>query len=108
VLAARPVTLYWLHIHVYAWPTIEFEVCCGRGTYVRSLIRDLGERLGTGGCLTALTRTGVGPFTVVSAWSIEALGKATGATEYLMDLEPARKALAPGRVVIPPRPTSCL
>ncbi len=108
VLAARPVTIYWLHIHAYAWPTIEFEMCCGRGTYVRSLVRDLGERLGVGGCLTSLTRTRVGPFTVESAWSIEALGNTAEAGEYLMDLEPSRKALAPGRVVIPPRPTSCL
>jgi tRNA pseudouridine55 synthase len=107
VLAARPVTLYWLHIHAYAWPTIEFEMCCGRGTYVRSLIRDLGERLGVGGCLTSLTRTRVGPFSAESAWSIEALGNAAEAGEYLMALEPARKVLAPGRVLIPPRPTLC-
>ena len=107
VLAARSVTIYWLHIHAYVWPTIEFEMCCGRGTYVRSLIRDLGERLGTGGCLTALTRTRVGPFTVENAWSIEALGNAAEAGEYLMALEPARKALARDAVTIPPRPAVC-
>jgi tRNA pseudouridine55 synthase len=107
VLAARPVTIYWLHIHAYAWPTIEFEMWCGRGTYVRSLIRDLGERLGTGGCLTALTRTRVGPFTVENAWSIEALGKAAGASEYLFDLDRARTALSRDAVTIPPRPALC-
>jgi len=106
-LAARLVTIYWLHIHAYAWPTIEFEMCCGRGTYVRSLIRDLGERLGVGGCLTSLTRTRVGPFSAESAWSIEALGNAAEAGEYLMALEPARKALARDAVTIPPRPALC-
>jgi tRNA pseudouridine55 synthase len=107
VLAARPVTIYWLHIHAYAWPTIEFEMCCGRGTYVRSLIRDLGERIGTGGCLTALTRTRVGPFAVEHAWSIEALCNAARPGEYLLDLDRARTALAREAVTIPPRPTSC-
>jgi len=106
VLAARPVTVYWLHIHALSWPTIDFEMCCGRGTYVRSLIRDLGERLGTGGCLTSLTRSQVGPFTVENAWSLESLRAAPDPSEYMMDLERARTALAPGRVVIPLRPQS--
>lgn len=107
VLAARPVTVYWLHIHALAWPTIDFEMCCGRGTYVRSLIRDLGQRLGTGGCLTSLTRSRVGPFTAENAWSLESLSAAADPSKYLLDLETARAALAPGRVVIPPRPRSC-
>jgi tRNA pseudouridine55 synthase len=106
VLAARPVTVYWLHIHALDWPTIDFEMCCGRGTYVRSLIRDLGQRLGAGGCLTSLTRSRVGPFTVENAWSLESLSVAPGPSKYLLDLEMARTALAPGRVVIPPRPQS--
>jgi len=107
VLAARPVTVYWVHVHALDWPTIDFEMCCGRGTYVRSLIRDLGERLGTGGCLTSLTRSQVGPFTVENSWSLESLSAATGSSRYLLDLESARAALAPGCVVIPPRPLSC-
>ena len=108
VLAARPVHIYWLHIHAYAWPTIDFEMCCGRGTYVRSLIRDLGRRLGTGGCLTALTRTRVGPFRVEDAWSLESLPDAAGPSEYLMGVERARTALARDAVTIPPRPMSCV
>lgn len=107
VLAARPVTLYWLHVHAYAWPAIDFEMCCGRGTYVRSLVRDLGERLGTGGCLTALTRTRVGPFTLESAWSTEALSKAAAASEYLFDLDRARTVLARDAIAVPARPAVC-
>ncbi len=107
VLAARPVTVYWLHIHALAWPTMDFEMCCGRGTYVRSLIRDLGLRLGTGGCLTSLTRSRVGPFTVENSWSLESLREAAGPSEYMLYLEAARTALAPGCIVIPPRPRSC-
>jgi len=109
VLAPRSVTVYWLHVHAFAWPTIDFAVCCGRGTYVRSLIRDLGHRLGTGGCLTSLARSQVGPFSVEDAWSLDTLRKAAGPIEYLMDLERARAALAQACVEIPaPRPHDSL
>lgn len=107
ILAARPVTVYWLHIHALDWPTIDFETCCGRGTYVRSLIRDLGQRLSAGGCLTSLTRSRVGPFAVEDSWSLESLRGAAGPSEYLLDLESAGTGLATDRVVIPPRPRSC-
>lgn len=61
-LRARAVTIHWLRLHQYEWPMIDFEMSCGRGTYVRALIRDLGARLGVGGCLTSLARTRIGPF----------------------------------------------
>ncbi len=104
VLAPRPVTIYWLQVHSFAWPTLDFEMCCGRGTYVRSLIRDLGQRLGTGGCLTSLARNRVGPFTLDKSWSLESLSKASGPSEYLIELERARSVLAADRVTIPPCP----
>lgn len=105
VLAPRPVRVYWLHVHGYSWPKIDFEVCCGRGTYVRSLIRDLGQRLGTGGCLTSLVRRRVGPFIEADAWSLADMKTASGPEEYLLDLDLARRLLDPGAVVIPNRPT---
>ena len=46
---------------------VEIEVHCGKGTYVRSLVRDLGERLGCGACVAALRRTAVGNFTIEDA-----------------------------------------
>ncbi len=103
-LSARPVRIYWLHVHDYTWPTIDFEVCCGRGTYIRSLIHDLGERLGTGGCLTALVRTRVGPFTQAEAWLFDDVADASSPTEYMTDLDDARRLLDPQALVIPPRP----
>lgn len=66
-LSPRPVRIDEIHILSFDWPHLEFEMRCGRGTYVRSLIRDVGLRLGTGGCLTGLTRTAVGPFTFEAA-----------------------------------------
>lgn len=85
-LKARPVKIDWIRLHVYDWPTIDFEMCCGRGTYVRSLIRDLGATLGTGGCLTSLARTRVGPFAVEDGWTFERLEKAT-LGEFLVPME---------------------
>ncbi len=103
-LAPRPVTIYWLHLHRYDFPMIDFEMCCGRGTYVRSLIRDLGTRLGTGGVLTSLVRTQIGPFKLESAWTIEALKNVVDPRQYLIELADA-KSLFTNCAWIPERPT---
>jgi tRNA pseudouridine55 synthase len=103
-LAPRPVHIHWLHVHAFDWPVLEFELCCGRGTYVRSLIRDLGAKLGTGGCLVALERRRVGPFIVNEAWTLESIGDATGPEAYVLDIEHARRMLESAVGVIPARP----
>ena len=105
-LQPRPVRVYWLHVHTYRWPEIDFTVCCGRGTYIRSLIRDLGERLGTGGCLTSLVRERVGPFARSEAWTLERLRQASGQDEYLITLDRARQLLDPDALQIPKAPTA--
>jgi tRNA pseudouridine55 synthase len=89
-LQPRPVTVYALALHRYDWPELAFELSCGRGTYVRSVIRDLGIALGTGGCLTALTRAAVGPFTLSEAWTFERLEAAGAPDAYLIPLDRAR------------------
>ncbi len=95
-LQPRPVTIYSLDLRRYDWPEVEFELACGRGTYVRSVIRDLGIALGTGGCLTALTRTAVGPFTLADAWTFERLEAAEGPDDYLIPLDRARELVSAG------------
>lgn len=45
-------------------PEIEMIVRCSKGTYIRTLCHDIGERLGCGGCMESLLRTQVGPFTL--------------------------------------------
>lgn len=52
---------------------LDVLVACSSGTYVRALARDLGEALGTGGHLTALRRTEVGPFTLAHARTLDRL-----------------------------------
>ena len=46
----------------YAWPTLELEIDCGSGTYIRSILRDVGDLLACGALMTALVRTRIGPF----------------------------------------------
>lgn len=102
-LKPRPVKVYWLHLHRYEFPLIDFEMCCGRGTYVRSLIRDLGVRLGTGGVLTSLVRTQIGPLTLESAWTLDAIRSACDSHAYLIQLAVAR-TIFEDRTFIPKRP----
>ncbi|HRX83653.1 MAG TPA: tRNA pseudouridine(55) synthase TruB [Phycisphaerae bacterium] len=104
-LAARPVNIYWTHVHAYAWPEIDFEVAVGRGTYVRALIRDLGTRLGCGGCLTALTRTAVGPFQQRDAWSLERMTTAPPEA-FILPLAEALPLIEDQRGAIPPKPAA--
>ncbi len=46
---------------------IDFDILCSKGTYIRSIARDLGEKLGTGGCLKALRRVQSGSFSIERA-----------------------------------------
>lgn len=58
----RPVRIHAIDVVEYAWPKLVVDVRCGKGTYIRSIARDLGRELGTGGMLTALRRTASEPF----------------------------------------------
>jgi tRNA pseudouridine55 synthase len=69
-----------------------FEMVCGKGTYVRAFARDLGRALGCFGHVKALTRLGVGPFTLNSAISLEKLEESAtdgAAKRFLMPLATA-------------------
>ena len=55
----------------YEWPWLDVEVDCGKGTYIRSIARDLGAALGCGGLVHALRRTRVGPFTAEQGIGLE-------------------------------------
>jgi tRNA pseudouridine55 synthase len=52
-------------------PVIEFRVVCSKGTYIRSLARDIGTALGSGAYLTGLVRTSIGNFSLKDAIKIE-------------------------------------
>jgi tRNA pseudouridine55 synthase len=78
-LAARPVTVHEFAItavrEVSGFTDLDATVRCTSGTYIRSLARDLGARLGTGGHLTALRRTRVGPYTEADARTLDIISE---------------------------------
>lgn len=72
-LAPRPVVVQSLELEDFSPPHIRFTVTCSSGTYIRSLARDLGDRLAVGAHLSYLRRTAIGPHTVLGAISPEEL-----------------------------------
>jgi len=74
-LPARRVTVHALDVTRLdlAAATVDLDVRCTSGTYVRAIARDLGAALGVGGHLTGLRRTAVGPFTIQDAYTLDAL-----------------------------------
>ncbi len=70
-LAARTVHIHALDLLTYDYPWLDIEVRCGKGTYIRSLARDLGDRLGCGALVEKLRRTRVGVFDLSQAHPLE-------------------------------------
>jgi tRNA pseudouridine55 synthase len=77
VIPARQVTVHELLVTEVRrddpWLDVDVSVRCSSGTYIRAIARDLGEALGTGGHLTALRRTAVGPFVLDDAHTLDQL-----------------------------------
>ena len=69
----REVTVHELRLMAWNLPELTVEVACSAGTYVRSLAHDLGELLGCGAHLTALTRTASGSFRISESISLAGL-----------------------------------
>jgi tRNA pseudouridine55 synthase len=67
----RTVHVYAFNLRGFTSPRFDFRVRCSGGTYVRSLVADVGKALGCGAHLAALRRTAVGPFQVTDARSPE-------------------------------------
>jgi tRNA pseudouridine55 synthase len=72
-VAPRSVHVERAALHSYAENVAEIEVRCGKGTYIRSIAHDLGQRLGCGAHLTGLRRTGSAGFTDADALLPDAL-----------------------------------
>ncbi len=76
---SREVVIYSLVVDAIELPDVSFTVRCSRGTYVRSLANDMGEKLGCGAHLLELRRTRSGPFAIADAVSLESLAVITEA-----------------------------
>lgn len=97
-LSPRHVSIYGLEFMEMPSPELTRLICnCGKGTYVRSLARDLGRALGCFGHVAALRRTSVGPFHESRAISLETLeglsDSADGPTALLSKITPVETAL---------------
>ena len=74
-LPTRKVRVDSIELVDYTWPTLTLTITCGKGTYIRSIARDLGVALGTGGHLSRLRRTRVGGFDLSIAVTDQRLKK---------------------------------
>ena len=68
---ARVVEIHSIRIIRMELPRIEMEVSCSKGTYIRTLCHDIGERLGTGGCMEELCRIRSGAFRIEESHRLE-------------------------------------
>lgn len=74
-LAPRTVRIDRIELLEYRWPMAVLRVVCGKGTYIRSLARDLGRALGTGGHLAGLRRLAVGGYDLLMAVDAQRLAR---------------------------------
>ena len=70
---ARPVTIHYIEILEMNLPQLTIKVGCSKGTYIRTLCHDLGEKLGCGAAMAALERTKSGQFTLDTALTLAEL-----------------------------------
>lgn len=84
------VNIYDIKIEEVSLPTAVIRVSCGKGTYIRSLISDIGEKLGCGAVMESLTRTRVGNFELKDSYSLSEVEKAVKEdkiTNVILDIE---------------------
>lgn len=70
VMEARPVSVPIFEITDFQNPVVHFRIVCSKGTYIRSLARDLGNILGVGAYMASLIRTRIGDFRLEEAISV--------------------------------------
>ena len=87
-LPPREVVVHEIALLDYAWPIARVAIRSGKGFYVRSLARDLGVALGTGGHCATLRRVAVGPFTAANACRFDDLPERIDES-HLLPLETA-------------------
>ncbi|MEE1315055.1 MAG: tRNA pseudouridine(55) synthase TruB [Faecalimonas sp.] len=67
---ARDITIYDIRILEMNLPRVRMEVSCSKGTYIRTLCHDIGEKLGCGGCMETLVRTKVSRFELANSLTL--------------------------------------
>ncbi|MBC7262413.1 MAG: tRNA pseudouridine(55) synthase TruB [Chloroflexi bacterium] len=89
----RKVEIHDIHLLIWEPPELEIEISCSKGTYIRSLVHDIGQRLGCGAHLMTLTRIASGQFRVEDAITLEELEQACARGTVVSLLHPLDMAL---------------
>lgn len=82
--AAREITIHSIDILDISKDRLTIDVHCSKGTYIRTLCADIGDKLGTGACMTSLRRTAAGMFTIDNAYTPTELEEKHGEIESLL------------------------
>lgn len=72
---ARPIKIYDLRITRLELPEIDFYVKCSKGTYIRRLGEEIGEKLGVGGFISRIRRVSLGPFSLQDALKVDEINE---------------------------------
>ena len=73
-----PYALEWISVNKQKIPLVRMEVTCSKGTYIRTLCHDIGEKLGCHGCMEQLIRTRVGQFDRNGAHTLDEIAAIVG------------------------------
>lgn len=82
-LEARPVMIHDIQLTSYDYPFVTFTADVGSGTYIRSLVEDIGKLLGTGAYMSDLRRTRVGEYALVNATTVKGIDQESLASSML-------------------------
>ncbi|MCF2497705.1 tRNA pseudouridine(55) synthase TruB [Dyadobacter chenhuakuii] len=66
----RNVEISLFEIDATHFPSVDFRIICSKGTYIRSMVRDFGQLVGSGAYMSALCRTRIGAFELKDAWNL--------------------------------------
>lgn len=83
----RPITIHQLTLLERGEDTLRLQVRCSKGTYIRTLCKDIGEALGCGGCMQQLRRTSAGEYTIEEAVPLETLLEAENPEQFLRPVD---------------------
>ena len=83
----RPITIFELECLEFSGNTARLRVRCSKGTYIRTLCKDIGQALGCGGCMAALRRVTAGEYTIEEAVALDVLLEAEKPDTYLRPVD---------------------
>ena len=83
----RPITIHELTLLEWTENTLRLRVRCSKGTYIRTLCKDIGEQLGCGGCMESLRRVSAGEYTIDEAVPLQELLDTDQPEKYLRDVD---------------------